>query len=74
MLETDIDGKVKNVDEDLIKPGDIGETIGRLAPAGKAKINGVTLEVRTTGAFVDPKKKIKVIKIEGNNVIIEPIN
>lgn len=73
MLETDINGKVKNVDENLIQPGDIGETIGRLAPAGKAKINGITLEVRTNGVFVDPKTKIKVLKIEGNNVIIEPI-
>ncbi len=73
MLETDIDGKMKNVEDDLVKPGDIGETIGRLAPAGKAKINGITLEVRTNGIFVDPHTKIKVLKIEGNNVIIEPL-
>lgn len=74
MLETNIDGKMKNVEDDTIHIGDEGVTIGRLAPSGKAKINGITLEVRTTGTFVDPHTKIKVLKIEGNTVIIEPIN
>jgi membrane-bound ClpP family serine protease len=74
MLETNIDGKVKNVEDDTIHIGDEGVTIGRLAPSGKAKINGITLEVRTTGTFVDPHTKIKVIKVEGNTVIIDTIN
>ncbi len=74
MLETNIDGKMKNVEDDAIHTGDEGVTIGRLAPSGKAKINGITLEVRTTGTFVDPHTKIKVLKVEGNTVIIEPIN
>lgn len=73
MLSTDIDSKMKNVEEGQLKPGDEGETIGRLAPAGKAKINGITLEVRTNGQFVDQKTKIKVLKIEGNSVYVEPI-
>lgn len=73
MLETDIDGKMKNIEEGQIKPDDTGETIGRLAPAGKAKINGIALEVRTNGQFVDPHTKIKVLKIEGNSVYVEPI-
>jgi membrane-bound ClpP family serine protease len=73
MLSADIDGKMKNVEEGQLKPGDEGETIGRLAPAGKAKINGITLEVRTNGQFVDQKTKIKVLKIEGNSVYVEPI-
>jgi membrane-bound ClpP family serine protease len=74
MLNTDIDGKVKNVEEGQIQPGDEGITIGRLAPAGKAKINGITLEVRSNGQFIDQQTKIKVLKIEGNSVYVEPIN
>jgi membrane-bound ClpP family serine protease len=73
MLNTDIDGKVKNVDEELIHQGDEGITIGRLAPSGKAKINGITLEVRSTSTLIDPQTKIKVLKIEGNSVYVEPI-
>ena len=73
MLSADIDGKMKNVDEQLIHPGDEGITIGRLAPSGKAKVNGITLEVRSTGHFIDQQTKIKVLKIEGNSVFVEPI-
>jgi len=73
MLNTDIDGKVKNVDKEFIHEGDEGITIGRLVPSGKARINGITLEVRSTGSLIDPQTKIKVLKIEGNSVYIEPI-
>jgi len=73
MLNTDIDGKVKNVDKELIHAGDEGVTIGRLAPSGKARINDITLEVRSTGSLIDQKTKIKVLKIEGNSVFVEPI-
>jgi membrane-bound ClpP family serine protease len=73
MLNTDIDGKVKNVDERLIHPGDEGVTIGRLAPSGKANIKGITLEVRSISTLIDPQTKIKVLKIEGNSVYVEPI-
>lgn len=74
MLNTDINGKVKNVEEGQINPGDEGITIGRLAPAGKARINDITLEVRTNGQFIDPQTKIRVLKVEGNSVYVEPIN
>jgi membrane-bound ClpP family serine protease len=74
MLNTDIDGKMKNVEDDQIHQGDCGITIGRLAPSGRAKINNITLEVRTNGQFIDPQTKIKVLKVEGNSVYVEPIN
>jgi membrane-bound ClpP family serine protease len=74
ILSSLIDGKVKNIDEQLIHVGDIGETIGRLAPMGKSKFNGVSAETRSVSGYLDPKTKVKVIKIEGNTVIVEPIN
>lgn len=73
MLNTVIDSKVKNIDDLKIKIGDEGITIGRLAPSGMAKINGINIEARSLGTFVDQKTKIKVMKIEGNTVIVEPI-
>jgi membrane-bound ClpP family serine protease len=74
MLAAEIDGKVKNIDEQKIKIGDEGTTVGRLAPMGKVKINGITVEARSLGQYIDPKTKIKSLKIEGNTVIVEPIN
>ncbi|MFA9389095.1 MAG: NfeD family protein [Prolixibacteraceae bacterium] len=74
ILNSDIDGKVENIDQQFIHIGDVGETIGRLAPLGKAKFNGSSAEARSQGGYVEPKTKVKVIKIEGNTVIVEPIN
>lgn len=74
MLKSEIDGKVDTIDNQKIHIGDEGITIGRLAPLGKAKINDITAEARSLGSYVEPKTKIKVIKIEGNTIIVEPIN
>ena len=74
MLNSDIEGKVINIDDQKIHIGDEGITTGRLAPLGKAKINGINVEARSLGSFVDQKTPVKVIKIEGNTVIVEPIN
>lgn len=74
MLNSDIDGKVINIDEQKIHLGDEGITTGRLAPLGKAKINGITVEARSLGQFIDHQTTVKVIKIKGNTIIVEPIN
>lgn len=74
VLESDIDGKVENIDNQLVKIGDEGETVGRLAPLGKARFNGNSYETRSLGSYIEPKTKVKVINIEGNTIIVEPIN
>jgi len=74
ILNSDINGVVNNIDKQKIHIGDIGETIGRLAPMGRAKFNGVSAETRSLSGYIDPKSKVKVIKFEGNTVIVEPIN
>lgn len=74
MLSTEIDGKIKTIDENKVAIGDTGKTIGRLAPMGKAKINGQTVEARSLGIYIEQDTEIKVLKIEGNTIIVEPIN
>jgi len=74
MLNSDISGKVMNIDDQKIHVGDEGVSIGRLNPTGMAKIEGLSVEARSRGIFIDPKTPLKVIKIEGNTVIVEPIN
>lgn len=73
MLESDISGKVETVDHNIVHVGDTGITIGRLVPIGNVKINGVTIEAKSKGIYIDPKTEVIVVKIEGNNVIVEPI-
>jgi membrane-bound ClpP family serine protease len=70
-LSTSIDSKVNVVDEQNIKPGDTGKTSSRLAPMGKALINGEFYEVSTNGDFIDQQTDIVVLKIDHNKIIVK---
>lgn len=73
ILESEINGKIENFNADNLKVGDIGKTIGRLAPMGKIKVNGEMVEAQSTGAFIDHQTDIRIIKIKSNQIIVEPI-
>lgn len=72
-LETNIQSKVNLINEQEIHVGDKGKTIGRIAPMGKALINGKYFEVKSGGAFIDPEKEITVSRIDGNHVYVKEI-
>ena len=73
VLDTVITG-VANQIEKKIKVGDIGVTIGRLAPMGKIKVNDEVVEVKSTGSFVDPGERVRIIEIEKSLITVEPLN
>lgn len=73
VLDTVITGVANQID-DKIKVGDIGVTIGRLAPMGKIKVNNEVVEVKSTGSFVDPGEKVRIIEIEKSQITVEPLN
>ncbi len=73
MLTTNIDSSVEDsADEEFIKPHDTGVTISRLAPIGKARINNMVVEAKSTGEYIEEKSEIEVIRIEGSKVIVKP--
>ena len=73
-LKEEVDSKVNTVDEEKIAVGATGTTISRLAPAGKAVINGQTCEVHTVSEFIDENRPVEVIKIDGYLIIVKEIN
>lgn len=74
VLNTVITGVANEIDAERVKIGDIGVTIGRLAPMGKIKVNDEVIEVRSTGAFVNPGEKVRIIHIEKSLITVEPLN
>ena len=72
MLKTNVEGTISSNDAEKIKPGDEGITVSRLTPMGKVRINGIVLEARSTGTFIDPKVPIIVIRFDGSVVIVKP--
>lgn len=74
ILNSRIIGKVETIDIEKIKIGDIGKSIGRLAPTGKVKVSGEIVEAQSTGLFIDHNTEIIVSKILSNKIIVEPFN
>lgn len=74
VLNTVLTGFVNEINPEKVKVGDIGVTIGRLAPMGKIKVNDEVVEVRSTGNFVNPGEKVRIIHIEKSLVTVEPLN
>lgn len=73
ILESSILGKVETINEEKLKVGDIGKSIGRLAPSGKVKVNGEVVEAQSTGSFIDPQTEVKIVRIHTNKIIVEPL-
>lgn len=71
MLDAELDGKVNIVEPDKIKVGDIGKTVTRLNPMGKALINGEFYEVKSGSGFVDENVDIYVTKIVNSQIIVK---
>ena len=49
-----------------------GETLTRLSPSGKARIDGRVYDVITDGRMLDKGHPIKVVEAVGNRVVVEP--
>jgi membrane-bound ClpP family serine protease len=69
-----VTGVANEIDTERLKIGDIGVTVGRLAPMGKARINDIVVEVKSNGIFVDPGEKVKIIEIDKSLITVEPLN
>ena len=53
--------------------GKTGVATSYLRPAGIAEIDGRRLSVVTEGIMVDAGSEIRVIEVEGNRVVVEPV-
>jgi membrane-bound ClpP family serine protease len=69
-LKTTSDGKMDQLDGIVIKEGDTGNSVSRLAPSGKAMINNEIVEVHTYGEFIDQEKELIVISVRDNKIVV----
>ena len=66
-LNEESDSKVNQL-EPTVTVGAKGKTISRLAPTGKALIDGQQMEVHAINKFIDPDHSIEVVGIEGYRI------
>lgn len=53
--------------------GKEGEAQTELRPAGIVAIDGVKLDVVTSGELVERSRRVRVVKVEGNRVVVRAI-
>jgi len=53
--------------------GKTGTAVTTLRPIGKAEIGGEIFQVEADGSFVEQGKEIKVVKVQGNNIIVRSV-
>lgn len=73
-LKSANNSKVNEGEKVDLKEGMEGTTISALRPIGKAELNNQTFEVKTLGTYLDSGKKIRIVKVIQNQIIVEPIN
>ena len=71
MLRTQNKGKMNEIDESKIKPGDVGVAVSKIAPMGKALFNDAPYEVQTLGEWIIEGTPIEVIKISLNKIFVK---
>lgn len=66
-LSEEVASRVNEI-EPAVKVGSRGTTISRLAPTGKALIEGEQMEVHAVNKFIDPDHPIEVVAVEGYRI------
>ena len=66
-LNEEVTSRVNEI-ENAVKAGSRGTTISRLAPTGKALIDGEQMEVHAVNKFIDPDRPIEVVAVEGYRI------
>lgn len=70
-LKTTIDSQNARPEQLNVKVGDLGTALTRLALIGNAKIGENVVEVKSSGSFINPGKKVKVINVNQALITVE---
>ena len=72
-LHTSIDSTNATPEQLSVRVGDVGTALTRLALVGNAEIGGKTVEVKSSGAFINPGTPIRVVRVSEANITVEAI-
>ena len=59
------------VEEKGLSEGDVGQTISRLNPIGKAIFKGLTVEVNARNEMIKQGETVEISQIEGNTIFVK---
>ncbi len=54
-----------------VRVGDVGEVIGKLRPAGKARFGDAIVDVVAMAEFLEKGTRVEIVEIHGNRVVVK---
>lgn len=69
-----INSKVNEGQTASLSMGDEGTALSTLRPMGKVQFKGGDFEVKTLGDYVEVGTKVKIVHLEGTQIIVKPVN
>jgi membrane-bound ClpP family serine protease len=72
-LSTSIDGKINEGITSELAVEEEGITTSALRPVGSADFKGKIFEVKSAGDYIASGTKVKIVRIETNDILVEPI-
>jgi membrane-bound ClpP family serine protease len=73
-LNSSIDSKFNEGLATELTRGTEGVTVSVLRPIGTAEFNGKIMEVKTNGDYVAAGTKVRIVHVQLNDIIVEPVN
>jgi membrane-bound ClpP family serine protease len=73
-LKSSIDSKFNEGIANELKQGMEGVSVSALRPAGTAEFNGKFIEVKTNGDYLAAGTKVRIVNIQLNDILVEPVN
>lgn len=72
-LNTNVDSKLTSSRDLGIEPGDEGITLSRLAPIGKARFKGITVEAKSMDELINENTPVEIVRVDGYNVLVKKL-
>lgn len=70
---TSIDSSAATIEQLSVRPGQRGIALTRLALIGNAEIEGKRVEVKSTGAFINPGAQIEVTEVNEALILVKEV-
>ncbi|MFI3319155.1 MAG: NfeD family protein [Rikenellaceae bacterium] len=66
--------RAKTSPNEVLRRGDIGETVSRLSPMGAVRFMGMMYEAKSLSGVIDPKRRIVIEDFENSAVIVRELS
>ncbi len=73
-LKSAINSRVNDEVKNNLWKGDKGVALSVLRPSGKAEFKDIIVEVSTLGKYLEAGAEIRIISLQDNKIIVEPVN